>query len=173
MPTYSLDASYFEEYNIPIDESEWTRGPQGEFIGVDFAETVQLDPAQLEETSQEVWAALKEAGVTQLRCVYDGGGDEGFAHFDSAWIDGKTLNVNDLATLLPESATSNASEASSHTPETLKDGTRAALDFLAYELASKLLGSSFGTGVEGSMYGAIHVDLMTGKITDDPSGSPQ
>ena len=42
-----------------------------------------------------------------------------------------------------------------------------ALDELAHEIASQLLGTGYGTG-EYTLYGAVTVDFETGEMNDDP-----
>lgn len=178
MPTYKLDEGFFEEYDIPINEEEWTRSPDGDLINSHKADSVTLDPLELEASQQKVWFALKKAGATELRCSYDGGGDEGFAHLDAAQIGGQTENIDALSTRFADGSLGPPSEASFYPAEYLKqlspqELAKNALDFLAYTLATKILWDGFGTGVEGEMYGAFRVDMNTGEIVDEPDGVPE
>jgi hypothetical protein len=183
MPTYSHDESLFanweEEYERPFDESKWTRGPNGEYIRYYQATSVQIKPEQLTDSLRAVWFTLKEVGVPQIRCLYDGGGDEGFAHFEAAQFNGETLNVNDVASQFSEGPLGERLEPPNafYPPAYLdhlsrQERVKYRLDELADALASKLLGRSFGTG-EGSMYGAFHVDMNSGEIVDEPTAAPQ
>ncbi|RYG70048.1 hypothetical protein EON80_08635 [bacterium] len=192
MPTYALDESFFEEYDIPLNEDEFTRAPNGMLVSEFSGETKPFRKQNLDAEAQIVLSQLEAIGVTRVEGRYDGGGDEGFAHFEKAFRGEQELPFSELAAQLTASvesiarADSEKQSESSHvifmncyyprdmfealTPE---QRVKEALDFFSYFLASELLGGGFGTGVEGVMYGAFRANLETGEIVDQYAEAPE
>lgn len=117
--------------------------------------------------------ALRELGVKQAYCRYDGGNDEGFAWLDHVRLsDGTRLDPGALASLLiAQGLGSRLLEeglATADTRHPLETRVKNAIgSWLISEWAALLLGSGFGTG-EYQLYGAFTVDLEACTITDDP-----
>lgn len=188
MPTYSFSEDSFLENEIPLPlhDPQYRRGPSKEFITYEPSSAI-FDAEKLDAQAQIVLRALRDIGVSSVRCHYDGGGDEGFAHFDTAFFDDTPKSMSEIAPMLPALAEITPEDRinegyvifmgchylggqfDSLTPQ---HRVEAALDYLAYCLASKLLGDGFGTG-EYSMFGAFHADLTSGAIHDEPTEAPQ
>jgi hypothetical protein len=147
--------------------------PTGEFVYQEAQ--AKFDPKKLGKGSRLMLEALRGAGATAFRVRYDGGFDEGFSHRDAICFGARSASVDEAlaklsdATLvagLRESMKEvpwSAGRAESYAgPEILRE----ALDELAHEVASTLLGDGFGTG-EYQLYGALTADLKTCAITDD------
>lgn len=120
---------------------------------------------------------LRDVGVWQLYCRYDGGNDEGFT-----WLDGATLQAGtridaDALTdqlvarkLLDHLVARGVTRRYDGRSE--RDQTIAFVeDWLCTEFATMLLGSGYGTG-EHVLYGAFTVDLDACTVTDDPAADP-
>lgn len=121
--------------------------------------------------------ALRDLGVKQLYCRYDGGNDEGFAWFDHAiQRSGETMALDALARRLSETDLPRVAYEASIVQQrgAFPDHARMAEllhHCLAEEWACQLLGSHYGTG-PFSMYGAFTVDLDNCTIVDDPNADP-
>lgn len=108
-------------------------------------------------------------GATKLYVTYDGGNDEGFAHFQKAVISDGELNAEEIGGRLadgvlgepraPRSSAYPVANWSSY------QWAQSALDTFIYELATQLLGRSFGTG-EYSLEGAFVADLGANILMD-------
>ena len=129
----------------------------------------------LTPASQEVFELLQQLAVKGVRCSYNGGGDEGFAHFEAAILDDRELNLNTLKQQLIEGPLSrlqgqesipNTYGADYYNQLTPEERVRERLDVFAIELASCLLGDGYGTG-ELSLYGSFYAELETGDINDE------
>ena len=188
MPTYSFSEDSFleNEFPLPIHDPHFTPGPNREFISYEPLNAV-FEVEKLDEQAQIVLRELQNHGVTSVRCRYDGGGDEGFAHFETAFVGTTPKSVLETAQMLPAlgEIAPERNFGDSHVIfmrcyysldqfESLTPQQRIqfALDYLAYALASKLLGEGFGTG-EYSMFGAFRADLTSGEIVDEPTEAPQ
>ena len=130
-----------------------------------------FDPEELEGVGRLVHAALVELGVGFVGCSYDGGGDEGFAHFDVAAIGNARLTVDDLSGRLADGPLGEIPEHPWIFPPdyfhhlSRSERVKEYLDHFAFTLAEHLLGDGYGTG-EYSMYGSFVADLTTGAIDD-------
>lgn len=106
----------------------------------------------------ELLAALRAAGVAEMRVRYDGGDDEGFAWFKSATSDaGEILDAEGLIgrmDLAPD-------------PQHPNLGAEHRLDGFAGELGAIMLGRGFGTG-PFYMFGEFTANLTTRELRDDP-----
>lgn len=113
--------------------------------------------------------ALRSVGGRRLRCVYDGGNDEGFAWFDHLETTTGQMNLTETVaaiealqlekSLREADLMSEQAELQSELEELLNYS-------LPEEFACLLLGFGFGTGAY-TMYGAFTVDLDECTITDD------
>ncbi|WP_207622077.1 hypothetical protein [Alienimonas californiensis] len=123
--------------------------------GEELVQASSFDPASLEFDGTPLSgliAKLKSLGYAAVRVKYDGGYDEGFAHFDAA--------------LAPDGdGDPPAAVAARLSPE---DGD---LEELAEGLTVCLLGDYYGTG-EYEMFGAFLADLATGALTDLKDAEP-
>jgi hypothetical protein len=173
MPRYKLDQGYFEEEGIPFEPEMFAEAPKGVVFSDHPAEEVKVDFRELRDTRLTVYNALKEMGVTEVVCLYDGGFDEGFAHFERAIWPDRELDVKSLAAELaggplggkPQTTFiwySPAMEAQLTSADRAKD----ALDEFAYALAEQLLGGGFGTA-SPDMAGRLRFDLQSGLIRDE------
>ena len=183
MPYERGDVEMFDEILGEVDEADLPPGfasqrPSGEFEYRPAA--AAFAPDQLGGVARAVLDALRAAGATRFRVRYDGGHDEGFSHPDAVRFgaDGprRTAVVQEQiatpalvaairAAAGRDSMWGNAAEMYAKASEAEVVGY--ALDELAHELATRLLGSGFGTG-EYDLYGAFEADLATGSIEDDP-----
>ncbi|MFH5803972.1 hypothetical protein [Alienimonas sp. DA493] len=114
-----------------------------------------FDPASLDFDGTPLSgliAKLRSLGYSAVRIQYDGGWDEGFAHFDAA--------------LAPEGTADDAKTVAARL-----DPADGDLEELAEGLAVRLLGQSYGTG-EYEMFGAFTADLANGALTDLPDAEP-
>jgi hypothetical protein len=177
MPHIRVDADIaeemFEEAGVPEDQR--SRPPEG--FTYEAAEAEFLSGA-LDPVPTLLLAALKGLGATTLRVEYDGGYDEGFAHFDYAALPDRRYDLDDLADKLAASpligeikATAPRGRYSPYQGDDHRQILKNALDDLATTLACRLLGDGFGTG-EYELYGAFIADLTTGTLTDDPAATP-
>jgi hypothetical protein len=179
MPFIRGDADIYDEI---LDEL----GPDavgGERPTEDFVyqeAEAKLEFKKLGEGARLILEALRGAGATAFRVRYDGGFDEGFSHADAVLFGARQASADEALRKVLSDATliSALREAMKKQPwsagraETEPDAgvLRDALDELAHEIASTLLGDGFGTG-EYQLYGALSADLKTGEITDDAKAS--
>lgn len=175
MPHYFIDGETLEEWReiaeeeegFEFDEAQYPRDENGDFHSYEPAEAI-FEPAQLRELPHRVCEVLTEMGATQIRCTYDGGGDEGFAHFGWALIgDEKVEKPALIARLMdgPLAAVSLEGHIWSSSPFSLEETIGFALDILGDALAARLLGEGYGTG-DYSLEGAFLANLKTGEILD-------
>jgi len=178
MPFFRVDLDAYEELAAEVDpEFLPEKPPSGEFEYEPASGRFQ--PEELGPVSRLVLDALRAAGATRFRVRYDGGYDEGFAN-PEALIFGeearsvdeaaRDLGAGDLVPRLREAAGrksmwGNAAEL--YQEASPEQSLRFAIDELAYDLASGLLGGGFGTG-EYQLYGAFTADLVSGEIIDHP-----
>lgn len=170
--------SEFEPENLPPGLTQ--SPPSGEFEY--DAASGRFSPEELGPTSRVVLEVLLAAGATGFRVRYDGGNDEGFADPESLQFGEKSMPaagvLRELTTAegiarireaagqerFPGSPTQMYASASAAEVATY------ALEELAGELATRLLGRGFGTG-EYELYGAFTADLKTGELVDDPAAA--
>jgi hypothetical protein len=141
-----------------------------------------------EAATIDIGRILREAGVLEITCHYDGGNDEGFAHFESAATKHGTKTLEELIDFLRGSRLGAVdydpyATLSKLTPDQCRDWqaqnsqmteTQRIGDFLECfieAIAVALLGEGFGTG-EYAMEGRFRLDLRTGSITDLPIEPP-
>lgn len=132
----------------------------------------QFQSEELDLNSRQAFDILREFGAKIVHCRYNGGDDEGFAHFDKVELEDRTISLNELRQQLAVgsfgSKTSDylrsyqRSRTNQPSPEQCVDFF---LELFARELAIILLGSGYGTG-EYSMKGAFEANLETGEIID-------
>jgi hypothetical protein len=175
MPYMRVDPDAFAEMASELGD-DVAGEPTGEFE-YESAEA-QFKAAKLSPVGRVLLDSLRAAGATAFKVRYDGGYDEGFSHPEALRFgeDGEYPIADAIPKLVApalvaalrtaageKSMWGNAQEmyrkASDH--EVLKY----ALDELAQDLASRLLGDGYGTG-EYSLYGAFTADLASGQITD-------
>ena len=144
--------------------------------------TAQFDSGALRGVAAVMLRLLLEKGVTEMRVRYDGGNDEGFAHADDTWINGERYSASEIAASIAIPANVPAIQSSADEPGGSYWGNASAhyrqmeprrvisdaLDELAHEVATQLLGQGYGTG-EYELYGAATVVFETGQILDDPA----
>lgn len=132
-------------------------------------------------SSQRLFAAtvpaLRELGVKQLYCRYDGGNDEGFSWLDHAVLrDGARIDADALAQRLTEQKFLDrlvARGVMKRIEQTSESEQVASFvrDWMCTEWATLLLGGSYGTG-EYVMYGAFVVDLDECTVIEDRHAAP-
>ena len=185
MPYNKFDVEIFDEIAAEMgdDLPEGMERPSGEFE-YETAEAT-FKPDQLREIARLTLETLIEKGAVRFRVRYDGGHDEGFSYPDAVAFADRLVDAQAFADdeLRAESfvekvraiAQAHARESSTYgnaadmyAKAEDKQVARYALDELAHELASRLLGDGYGTG-EYELYGAFNADLKTGQITDDPN----
>src|SRR5687768_11263958 len=175
MPYMRADLDSYDEIAAELGPDVVGERPSGAFE-YESAEAA-FDAAKLSAVGRAALDALRGAGATALKVRYDGGYDEGFSHAEAVVFGQQARDheqvARDLTTpqlvahiraaAAQESQWHNASEfyAGASDPEVV----RHAMDELAHELASKLLGEGYGTG-EYELYGAFTADLETGRIED-------
>ena len=132
---------------------------------------------QAEERRQQLFElmlpALRDMGALRVRCVYDGGNDEGFAWFGTLETDEESLSADEVTSRLAGTGLREKlvdvgylHEHPDH-PRSEEEQLKEIIDYtLPEEWAVLLLGWGFGTG-PFSMYGAFTVDLHQCTITDD------
>lgn len=54
----------------------------------------QFNYENMSSDSREVFDVLREVGAKFVYCRYNGGGDEGFAHFDQVELEDGTIGLN-------------------------------------------------------------------------------
>ena len=183
MPYERGDVGAFDEIVGEVDPADLppdfaSQHPSGEFEYRPASAT--FAPRQLGAVARVVLDALRAAGATALRVRYDGGGDEGFAYpdavrFGAGELRPAALVQGQLATPALVAAVRDAAGRASMWGNATAMYAKAsenkvagyALDELAYELSTRLLGDGYGTG-EYELYGAFEADLTTGAIEDDP-----
>lgn len=177
MPFVRVDEDAFDD--LP-EEVEPLPAPSGAFDYESAKATFK--PAKLGGIARLTLDALLAAGATTFRVRYDGGYDEGFAYPDEVRFADGARSVDAVAGALVAApgflaAVRDASNQKgsmygngSSVYAEASDATAAgyALDELAHELASRLLGDGYGTG-EYQLYGALTADLRSGAIVDDPA----
>lgn len=179
MPYQRVDSEMFDEIVNEVDPEDLPDGfadkrPSGAFE-YESAEAT-LKPAKLGPVAKAVRDALVKIGATKLKVRYDGGYDEGFSHpdqliFGDTRRDAKSFG-KEFGTAELVAAVRDASKKGSPRHVTdfySKSDDKAvatnALEQLADEYASTLLGDGFGTG-EYQLYGAFTADLVSGEIVD-------
>jgi hypothetical protein len=141
-------------------------------------------PANLGAIARAMFDRLVQLGATEFRVRYDGGYDEGFSHPDAVQLPAGLRDAKDVAADLAKDASlvdairaaasglgsmyGNATDVYGRADD--PQVIRYALDELAHELASRLLGDGYGTG-EYRLYGAFRAELQTGKLIDDPDAA--
>lgn len=129
----------------------------------------QFNYEALSSDSRQVFDVLREIGAKIVYCRYNGGYDEGFAHFDRVELEDKTVSLKELKPQLAEGLLgSKTSEYFSYYREEPSKEQRVNffLEMFADELAINLLGNGYGTG-EYSMKGSFRANLETGEIIDE------
>lgn len=183
MPYNKFDVEMFDEISEELgdDLPEGMERPSGNFE-YETAEAT-FKPDQLGVIARLTLDALLEKGALRFRVRYDGGYDEGFSHPDAVAFADRLVDAQAFADdeLRTESFVAKVRAAVRSDPRNSMYGNAAdlydkaedkkvardALDELAHELASRLLGNGYGTG-EYQLYGAFNADLKSGQITDDP-----
>jgi hypothetical protein len=185
MPFYRVSLDAYEEIvselgpeNLPPELAE--NPPSGEFEY--RIASGRYAPEDLGPVARVILEAMRVAGATGFRVRYDGGYDEGFAHPEPLLFGQEAratpevlreVATAELATHIREAAGresiwGNATEM--YAAATPAEAATYALDELAGELATILLGSGFGTG-ECELYGAFLADFETGNLVDDPNAA--
>lgn len=182
VPKYSFDEEVLREY-IAYEEdgsespdaeekmSKYRREPDGQLSEYEPAQCA-LNRQKLRSTAQLMLQELMNLGVTQMVVKYDGGSDEGFAHFDAAKTATGELEQQEIIAKLHNGRLGETPETPFyyHPPfevlkVTRKQWTQEALALLVYEMAAQLLGDGFGTG-EYSLEGTFVADLQANILTD-------
>lgn len=183
MPFVRMDPDAYDAIMSEMpEEMSGVMGPRpsGEFEYSDAVESFVAE--NLGPVATVALSALRALGATEFRVRYDGGCDEGFAYPDSLRLSGDVRTAaqvaNDLAA--PELIARIREAAARHSvwynaTEMYGSATPAqavmyALDELAGEMATMLLGEGFGTG-ECELYGAFTANLDTGELVDDPNAT--
>ena len=182
MPYIRGDVEMFDEILGEVDEADLPPGfadkrPSGEFDYQPAA--ARFDPGKLGAVARVMLDTLRAAGATGLRVRYDGGYDEGFAHPDAVRFGDHPREVSQVLAEIAspalvaavraaagrDSAWGNAAEMYAGVSDDV--AVSYAMEELAHELASRLLGDGYGTG-EYQLYGAFIAELESGQITDHP-----
>jgi hypothetical protein len=174
MPYLRGDADAYREIVSETGEENLTPGFSEDFQYQ--ASTARFKQSELTSVAQTSLEALLALGATQFRVRYDGGFDEGFAHSEYVILGERHRRATDVADKLAKTEfVTRVRSAAAHRKYGLfaadladKLVARYAIDELAHELASKLLGEGYGTG-EYQLYGAFTAELQTGEINDDPA----
>ena len=155
---------YIHDYEYRPDEGYQYQQAHGQFSIENF-----------DRYSREVFEILQQLNVKRVRCSYNGGGDEGFAHFEEAMFEDSTLSINTLKQQLVNGPLSNP-QRQDHIPYTLvlhqynaltpEERVRERLDAFAQVLAMQLLGYGYGTG-DLSIYGSFCAEFETGNVIDE------
>jgi len=56
----------------------------------------QFQSEELDLNSRQAFDILREFGAKIVHCRYNGGDDEGFAHFDKVELEDRTISLNEL-----------------------------------------------------------------------------
>jgi hypothetical protein len=174
MPFIRGDASAFDEMleELGPDVVQGDR-PTDDFVYE--SAKAKFVPKKFAKRPQMMLSALLAAGATAFRVSYDGGFDEGFSHPQAVVFGAKERTIKqtldevgsaELAGELRESMKKDKWSADRAKTEPDRAIVTDALNDLAHEIASVLLGDGYGTG-EYQLYGAFTADLKTGAITDD------
>lgn len=171
MPYYNVEPELMAEYGASPDDPTQFYEP---------ADTA-FDAGNCSAVTKVLWDVLVGKGFTAMRCHYDGGYDEGFAYFDHAEANGVAFTAGELGELLADTPVPEAALLvydDPAYPEDVRQRMREqqaartpaqrvadALEELAYETASQLLGEGFGTG-EYSLRGQYRVELNARRIVD-------
>ena len=174
MPHFFIDGETLDEWKelseeegTEFDPEEYPRDENGDFSVYEPAEA-KFEAQELQGVPRQVFEALIGLGATQIHCTYDGGGDEGFAHFQAATIDGQAVEKATLVAQLSSGPLAQLPEDerfSYSQPLSVEEKIAYLLDWLADDLATRLLGEGYGTG-EYSLSGAFVADLQNGQISD-------
>jgi hypothetical protein len=178
----SYDEMLRDPGSLPDGLAEWLaeNRPSGEFEYQPASD--RFSPEALGPVARLLLEVLLQAGATHFYVRYDGGCDEGFANPGTLLFGEQSRPA---AEALPEMITpelipriraaagrdsmwGNATEL--YARATPAQAAGYALDELATELASRLLGEGFGTG-ECELFGAFTADLRSGELVDDPKAS--
>lgn len=175
MPTYSMDKEDLDEIyeDDPVAKEQVKADFQHEGEDVLWtyeAASCALNPDKLSATSRLALRELRTLGATQIAVRYDGGGDEGFAHFENAKTPTGELNIAELAARFAPGPVGDVPEGGPIFGWRDQNAGRVeqahdALSWLVSELAFQLLGEGFGTG-EFSIEGRFVADLETNTLTD-------
>jgi hypothetical protein len=158
-------------------------------LGAFFRRLVRSEWSITSETAvADIGRLLRAAGVLEITCRYDGGNDEGFAHFESASTTHGTKTLDELIALLHGTRLGAVDyDPYATLPKLTSEKGR---DWLARKanrteaqrigdfidgfiegIAVALLGEGFGTG-EYAMEGRFRLDLRTASIVDLPMDPP-
>ena len=177
MPHYRIDPESLEEYADELPGGFEPNYYESAEATVNFA--TLRDGERLRD-------GLLAAGFVALTCAYDGGYDEGFARFDSA-IDaaGDAHDAVARRLGLDADAPGRSPWLSEHLPPATVERIGAGwasksvghkIDNVFFglveQLASRLLGESFGTG-ELALRGRFRCDLATGEVVDIEADPPE
>lgn len=161
-------------YRIPKEDFDgWDElGENDEPPMEEYYEPAAVPCLPIDKDVQKLLEILQEFGFTKITCRYNGGYDEGFAHFGSVHHGKEKMKENDLVKFLMscdrgEEIIARARTAKKYysTYETSRKVMRYLIVEMADLLATKLLGSGFGTG-ELELKGRFECDLQTMMITD-------
>jgi hypothetical protein len=188
MPYYQCEiydedeAGYDEEEGDEVEEEDEKEPEMTEETYEPAGTTARFDSDLF---TKDIRDELVAKGISAVNCHYDGGYDEGFAHFDNVVREGTTLTPAELIELLQDSRILDPSLTSGmfegYPPEAFKSlfgemaasttGVRiaATLEEFAQRLAWQLLGQGFGTG-ECTIRGRFRADLETGELIDLKDG---
>jgi hypothetical protein len=137
----------------------------------------------------DIGQILQEVGFLEITCRYDGGNDEGFAHFESASTADRCFTPNDAIDRLRGTrlgavdydpyaylgkTTADDHDAWIARRSEMSEAERISewlSDWFVQDIAVALLGEGFGTG-EYAMEGRFRLDLRTGSISDLPMEPP-
>jgi hypothetical protein len=176
------------EAELPIADDAGSSKAKGVF-GAFFRRLTRADWSTRSETAiTDIGRILQAAGVLEITCRYDGGNDEGFAHFESASTTRGTKTLDELIAFLRGTRLGAADydpyeTLHKLTPDQGRDwlarkskSTEAqrigeSVDGFVEGIAVALLGEGFGTG-EYAMEGRFRLDLRTGSIVDLPINPP-
>jgi hypothetical protein len=172
------------ELPISGDASSSNKGGIGQL----FRRLVNSESPASDAPTVEMGRILRDAGVLEITCLYDGGNDEGFAHFESAATNEGTKTLEQLISYLHGTRLGAVDYDPYTAPSELTDDQRRNwqereakktevqrigdwLEGFIEGIAVALLGEGFGTG-EYAMEGKFRLDLRTGSITDLPIEPP-
>ncbi len=164
------EIEYAKNYAVNTDDFE--RTPNGNFSQYEPA-TTSFSIENLEPRPRQICEALRTIGIVTLGVRYDGGHDEGFAHFDTAQSQKQMFSLQALIEAVKHGPLGEAAENlyvwnESGTEATRAQWAQSAIWELCEALAGQLLGDGYGTG-EYSLYGYFTANLTTGEIIDQPT----
>ena len=183
MPHYRIDPEVAAEY------AEMAGQEVPDDFQPNYYESAEatLDFGRADANCRRVRDALLAAGFHAVTCTYDGGYDEGFAHFGTAHgADGDCGGaglidrLGDTTALLASDPTAPDDAPESYRVEVAKQWApkvpAARLGDVLYafaeSLATRLLGGGYGTG-ELALRGRFRCDLNTGEIVDIEPDPPE